>query len=69
MICDACRHRTPNRNCAVALAEVGRIWWCDLERPERCRHYEAGVWRVDGYGRRQDGTGSTIVVEKAGREP
>lgn len=61
MICATCRHRTPNSNCAVALAELGRIWWCDLERPERCRHYEAGVWRVDSYGRRQDGAGSTIA--------
>jgi hypothetical protein len=60
MICDACRNRTPRRTCAAALAELGRIWWCDLERPESCRHYEPGVWSVDGYGRRQDGAGSTI---------
>ena len=24
MICDTCRYRTPNRNCAVALAELGK---------------------------------------------
>ena len=65
MICDTCLHRTPNRNCAVALAELGCIWWCDLERPERCRHYEAGVWSVDGYGRRQDGAGSEIAPKVA----
>ena len=65
MICATCRNCTPNRNCAVALAELGCIWWCDLERPERCRHYEAGVWRVDSYGRRQDGAGSTIALKVA----